>query len=387
MIPFPASTGFVLHDYFAIRGGGERVAVTLAQGLGWPLVTGFVSDPLIDPKRSKRSPTYERGARGEVEEWPPGEVYPLGVQPGGLFHRTLSLIQAFRRWRPPQGVKVVIFSGTYAPLAAPTIAGIRKVYYCHSPPRFLYDQRDFFIRRLPSWQRPGFLALGVWLRRRYEEAVRAMDLVICNSQTVRERLRRYLGTEAQVVYPPVDTRKFRYLGQKGYYLSPARLDPLKRVDRIVEAFLGLPDQKLVVASGGPEETKLRYLAKGAPNIHFTSWVDDATLRRLIGQAVAVIYVPRAEDFGLSPVEAMAAGKPVIGVAEGGLLETVVDGETGLLLPPDPSPKAIQDAIRWLDAEKAMAMRAACELRAQNFDTDTFLARMREILSLFLMEAG
>jgi len=353
--------GVVLHDYFAIRGGGERLVETLARGLGWPVVTGFVSDPL------RRT------------DWPAVEVHSLGVRASHPLHRTLALVHAFRRWRPPPDARIAVFSGTYAPLAAPALEGVRKVYYCHSPPRFLYDQREFFLRRLPPWQRPGFLALGAWLRRRYREAVRAMDLVVCNSGAVRRRLRRYLGVEAEVVYPPVDTERFHWREPEGYYLSLARLDPLKRVDRIVEAFLGLPDRRLVVASGGPEAERLRRLAGDAPNIRFTGWLDDAALADLIGGAVAVLYLPRHEDFGISPVEAMAAGKPVIGVAEGGLVETVVDGETGILLPPDPPVRAVREAVASLDPARAAAMRPACEARARAFDRRVFLERMQRLI--------
>lgn len=356
---FPA--GAVLHDYFAIRGGGERLAMTLAQGLEWPLVTGFVADPL------------------QHEGWPGGNIRSLGVGASHPLSRTLALIRAWRRCRLPGGTEVALFSGSYAPLAAAGMDHVRTIYYCHSPPRFLYDQRAFFLQRLPVWQRPGFLALCAYFRRGYEDAIRRMDRVVCNSENVRGRLRRYLEVEGEVVYPPVETGRFRWLGQEGYYLSLARLDPLKRVDRIVAAFRRMPERKLIVVSGGEEGGRLRELAEGASNIQFVGWVDDEGLRRLIGQAVATIYLPREEDFGMSPVESMAAGKPVIGVAEGGLLETIVDGKTGILLPPDPSPEAICEAVEQLTPVRARAMRKTCEIRARRFDRQVFLDRMRRLV--------
>ncbi|MBN2702197.1 MAG: glycosyltransferase, partial [Methylothermaceae bacterium] len=121
------------------------------------------------------------------------------------------------------------------------------------------------------------------------------------------------------------------------------------------------------------------LAEGASNIQFVGWVDDEGLRCLIGRAVATIYLPRDEDFGMSPVESMAAGKPVIGVAEGGVLETVVDGKTGILLPPDPSPEAVCQAVKRLGPVRARTMREACEIRARRFDRQVFLDRMRRLV--------
>ena len=113
------------------------------------------------------------------------------------------------------------------------------------------------------------------------------------------------------------------------------------------------------------------LADGAPNIHFAGWCGDSRLRRLIQQSIATVYLPKDEDFGLSPVESMAAGKPVIGVAEGGLNETILDGETGLLLPSNPTQQDVMDAVQRLNADTAASMRERCEQRAKNFSGQVF----------------
>jgi glycosyltransferase involved in cell wall biosynthesis len=210
--------------------------------------------------------------------------------------------------------------------------------------------------------------------------MKRMSVIIANSNNVQQRIRTYLDKDSIVVYPPCDVDACRWLGQEdGYYLSTARLEPHKRVDIVVEAFRRMPDRKLLVASGGSELTRLQRLADGARNIDFTGWVDTDRLRELIGRAIATIYVPRDEDFGISPVESMAAGKPVIGVAEGGLLETVVEGQTGLLLPPDPGAEELMEAVLSMDTDRALSMREACERRAQAFRVELFLDRMREIV--------
>ena len=250
--------------------------------------------------------------------------------------------------------------------------------YCHTPPRILYDHRDFYLARQPRLRRPLWRLLAGRYRRRYEAAVRAMDAVIANSETVRRRIRDFLGLDAVVVHPPVDTAAYQYKGQEPFYLSTARVDVLKRVDRVVAAFAAMPDKKLVVVSGGSELDRVRAMARGCPNIDIRGWTEAAELRRLIGTAVATIYIPRDEDFGISPVESMAAGKPVIGVREGGLTETVVHGETGVLLPPDPTPEDVARAVRALGPAEALAMREACQRRAAAFDTKVFVDNMREL---------
>ena len=275
--------------------------------------------------------------------------------------------------------EVVLYSGFYAPLAVRHQCAGRKIYYCHTPPRYAYDCAAGYRDAVPMLWRPIFDAGIRWFRREYEQALAGMDVVIANSGNVQRRLKQYLGVEAQVIYPPIDVARFRWLGAGDYFVSLARLTQPKRVDRIVQAFLRMPEQRLVVVSGGPELENLRRLAAGARNIHFTGWQSEAQLQEWIGNARAALYVPRDEDFGMSPVEAMAAGKPVIGVAEGGLLETIVDGETGILLPPALTVPDIVQAVRRLEHAPALAMRAACEERAQLFCRENFIEKMAIIL--------
>jgi glycosyltransferase involved in cell wall biosynthesis len=275
--------------------------------------------------------------------------------------------------------EAVLYSGFYAPFAVVNQEHGRRVYYCNAPPRFAYDMRQFYLDQLPAPARP--LAAGFFdhVRKNYEASIARMDTVIANSQNVRGRLQRFLGVDAHVVNPPIDTERFRWIESGDYFISLARLTAYKRVELVVRAFLRMPDRKLVVASGGPQEAFLRRLAAGAGNITFTGWTDDDRLRDLIGRARAAIYVPRDEDFGMSPVEAMSAGKPVIGVAEGGLLETVVDGETGFLVPAPPTVESVVDAVERMTAMRALEMRPACELRARHFSKARFLDNMRPFL--------
>lgn len=244
--------------------------------------------------------------------------------------------------------ETVVYSGFYAPLAVHHQQQGRRIYYCHTIPRFAYDLYDSTLEGFPLPLRPLYALFVRWFRRQYEAAIGRMDLILVNSENVRQRLLRYTGRDAEVVYPPVATQHFHVLEDGGYYLSTARLVANKRVDVIVQAFMAMPERRLVVLSGGPEADRLQAMAAGAPHIVFTGWQSDEALRRWVGGARAVIYLPVDEDFGMSPVEAMAAGKPVIGVAEGGLLETVVPGETGVLID---SPLTL-----WLSCELSQRRR-------------------------------
>lgn len=353
----------VIHDYFAIRGGGERTVLTLAAALGAGLMYGYRTDETFE------AAMFPEECRDLAL---PGLLRPRGV-------RVLALSAAFAGARRTIATYPLrFFSGAFAPIGAPLERkGGRNIYYCHTPPRFLYDLREFIESRMSPAARLAGRVLLPLFQRRYEEAVGRMDLIVANSRNVQQRISRCLGRDSVVVYPPSDT-SIRWRGQQGYYLSTARLTEIKRVDRIVDAFLRMPDRNLVVASGGELEGPLRARAGNAPNIRFTSWIDEATLRQLIGDAIATIYVPVDEDFGMSPVESMAAGKPCIGVAEGGALETLIHGSTGTLLKPGFTVDDLVDAVVAMTPQRALSMRSDCEARAGLFSRQTFIDRMREI---------
>ena len=354
----------VFHDYFAIRGGGERLALELANGLQARLTFGYRTDQSYGLEAFP--PTHRDLRLGAVRKL--GPAAPIGLAVGFARQQHAATRSDIR-----------IFSGAFAPFAAPTDDGGVNILYCHTPPRFLYDQRDFYKRRSGIARKLGMAALGPWFRRGYKEAVGRMDLIVANSVNIQKRISTFLGRDSTVVYPPVDTAAFRWRGQEGYYLSTARMSPLKRIDVIIDAFRRMPEKRLIVTSGGDQELALRARAAGAPNITFTGWTSDEQLRELISRAIATIYVPIEEDFGMSPVESMAAGKPVIGVTEGGLLETIIHDQTGILLSSPLDSESLEGAVRTLTPERALAMRPACEAQAQRFNTSHFLDGMRRVI--------
>ena len=296
------------------------------------------------------------------------------------FWRGVLALWAFSRHRVDLGhYDWALFSGIYAPIAVRSRPHGRNVLYCHAIPRFCFDLRDYYMARTPFFARPLLIILIWFVSRNFAAALRHMDAVVANSENVAQRLLQHFGRSSIVIHPPVAAGRFRWQGDEGFYLSLGRLEPLKRVDLIIRAFLEMPDKQLVVASGGSELQRLKCLAGEAGNISFTGWQSLSELSDCLGRARAAIYVPINEDFGLSPVEAMAAGKPVIGVAEGGLLETIVHGETGYLINGALTVEKLRDAVRQIEIWEPSGMRSACQLRAQAFSEERFLARIKAML--------
>lgn len=358
---------YLLYDFMQVAGGAERVTLTLAEA--FPEFRTVVSRcyPQASPLLQASSAQVHE-LRGGWSAWLP---------------RILESMWCFRvRARCLRDAETVVYSGFYAPLAVYHQRQGRRIYYCHTIPRFAYDLYESTLSDFPPSLRPVYALFIRWFRWQYESAMGRMDRVLVNSENVRQRLRRYIGRDAEVIYPPVPVGNFQPMADEGYYLSTARLVANKRVDVIVQAFLTMPERRLVVLSGGAEAARLQALAAGASNIVFAGWQSDAALRRWVGGARAVIYVPVDEDFGISPVEAMAAGKPVIGVAEGGLLETVLPGETGVLMGTPPTPSALVQAVMEIEAlieAKADSLRTTCISRAECFNEAKFIQRMRNIL--------
>ena len=400
----------VLHDFFNTPDGGGKVATILAEAFHSELFTGQID-------------------KGSFPDGYFGEVRPKSLDAYETSPRCLGFSKIFQLWWafahfPAASTSWTIFSGSLSPLAHKKITG-NKIYYCLTPPRLLYDQKGFISQQIPGWQRPLLRVITSLYRLAYERAVRGMDIIITISETVRARTIRFLGHDSSVVYPPCETGRFQWIEEGNYFLSTARVDPLKRVNLIVRAFKKMPDKRLVVVSGGSDMAKIKRMTEDAQNIDVLGWVDDEKLCDLMGRCIATIYIPRDEDFGISPVESMAAGKPVIGVQEGGLLETVggrmsevggqgsegggsgtkkgwvdewrggcrsaVSGQRseagkgmlvtdyGVLVVKEPGVADVIEAVEWMTPKRVIAMRGSCEERAKRFDTDVFLQKMRDVI--------
>ncbi|CAN2040510.1 Glycosyltransferase [Candidatus Magnetomoraceae bacterium gMMP-15] len=355
----------VLHDYFESAEGGGRLSLILAQVLKADIGFGFKNPghPFFD-EYAKDAEKIDLKSFTQVPLW-----------------RQFKLSQAFlKKTHFLNNYKCVIYSGSYAPLAVNNSKKALNIYYCHTPPRFVYDKQKFFLSSLPLWQRPMLSAFINYFKACYEDAVSKMDIIVANSENVQKRIKNFLKYDSIVVCPPCETQKFKWAGQDDFYFSVARLDPLKRVDMIVRAFLKMPEKKLIVASTGQLLSKIRKISKGAKNIRVLGQISENKLRKLTGSCIATIYLPVDEDFGMSPIESMSAGKPVIGVAEGGLKESIIHDKTGILLSKNFCETDIAGAVKNINARTAKKMRKSCEEQAKNFDTKIFMSRMQKILN-------
>lgn len=349
----------VLYDFLQTRGGAERFTLDLRdlmpQADAWFHAASncFSAQELNGVHLLSRRPLSQR----------------RGIRVVRCIHAFLRARRHFRAY------DTLLVSGHYAPLACDPRGGDaqRRVYYAHTTPLpFAYSQSGTDTDAATA---AGVSMLSGWLRPRFEASLHGMHRVLANSTFTAAEYSRLLGVEATVLHPPCDIATYSWRPPEGYFLSFARQETQKRVDRIIAAFRQRPDSRLVIASNGSQHGRLVELAADAPNIRFVRSIDPVVIRDLLERCMAVVHVPEREPFGVSAVEALAAGKPVVSVNEGGLPEILASDGCGWLLPADPSPTQIAEQIARITAAECEARRRVCELRARMFDRARFAQRL------------
>jgi glycosyltransferase involved in cell wall biosynthesis len=278
------------------------------------------------------------------------------------------------------GYDLVVSDSHEVAKGARTQPGQLYVCYCHTPARFAWSMETIYADRATegaAWRRPlvrrALARFWDWDR----NANSRIDQFIANSRYTSAAIARCYGRDAAVVYPPVDIGHFAAVAEhaEGHragdtYVTVSRLVFYKRIDILVEAFRDMPGRKLVVIGDGPERARLA--SRSAPNVEFAGRLDDAT----VAQHVARFLFAAEEDFGIAPIEAQAAGTPVIAFARGGVLETL----RGL---PDPAPTgvffdaqtpgAVRAAVLTFEAQAQRITRAACQDNAARYSAARFHA--------------
>jgi glycosyltransferase involved in cell wall biosynthesis len=256
------------------------------------------------------------------------------------------------------------------------------ICYCLAPTRYVWDFDAYAAREaLPSTTRTALRPLVALLRRWDHAAAQRVDHFIAISHEIQTRIYRHYQLPSIIIYPPVNTSRFEPATvQDDYYLIVSRLIPYKRIDLAVRAFnqLGLP---LVIAGDGRDREALEALA--GPTVTFLGYVPDADLPDLFARCKAAI-LPGVEDFAITPVQAQAAGRPVIARGAGGALDTVIEGETGAFFP-ELTPEALAEAVREFDT--AAIDPQACVRNATRFDARVFKQQLSEFIDKVTRKEG
>lgn len=349
----------IFHDYFGAIGGGERVVLALAKILDADVIT-------TDTDAAAR-------LDGEVRVTSLGSTVKLPP------FKQISATRKFASVDFSDDYDFFIFTGNWSHHAARRHHP--NLWYCYTPVRAFYDLYGTFLSRQGFMARQAFRAWVAFSRQLDQRSVSRVDRVVTISENVRQRIRTCYGRDAEVVYPPVDVSRYRCKGYGDFWLSVNRLYPEKRIELQIEAFRSMPDEHLVIVGGyAAGDHSGRYVARlmeDLPeNVEVRGEVSEEELIDLYARCRGHVCTALDEDFGLTPVEAMAAGKPVVAVNEGGFRETVT-ADTGVLVDADPG--RIASAVRAVSADPERYW-GACLERARLFDLSVFADRIRRVVN-------
>jgi len=249
--------------------------------------------------------------------------------------------------------------------------------YCHTPTRYLWSDTHSYINELKynKWFKKLISLVLNYIRMWDRLAADRVDVFIANSEIVKKRIKKYYHRDSEIIYPPVNT-EFYNLSEKladeklqaeNYFLCGCRLAPYKRIDLLVEAFKAMPDKKLKIFGNGVDSARLQKIANNATNIEFLGRVEDETLAKLYYNAKALIH-PQEEDFGISAVEAMACGTPVIAFRKGGAEETILENKTGIFF----DKQTVDNVIAALEKFNNLSFdKKIIRAQAEKFSTEKF----------------
>lgn len=363
----------IVHDYLNQYGGGERVVEVLHKI--WPDANIYTS--ILDKKLMKNwlNIPFDKIKTNLISKLPFSNYLAK--------HYFFMYPFAFRM-QDTNKADVVISSTSYAAKFVRAKKGVIHICYIHTVPRFLwgYDTElsRYYSKPFDKYLAPIYRAIvppaKAILRKMDLEAAKKVDFFITNSAEVQKRVKKHYGRDSYVIYPPVDIDRFTHFRkqkaenrEQNYFLVVSRLGGYKKVNIVVEAFnrLGF---SLKVVGAGPQFEYLKSIAK--KNIQMLGRLSDRDVTDLIQNCRALIF-PTHEDFGIVPVEAMAAGKPVIAYGKGGALETVVEGVTGEFFDKQ-TPSVIINEIKKFNPKKYKP--EACRRQALKFSEVEFKRKIK-----------
>lgn len=255
---------------------------------------------------------------------------------------------------------------------------IFHISYCHTPMRYIWTHKDYYLRNLPKLKKDIFRLFIPIFQAWDVKVANRVNLFVATSSAVKGRIKKIYKKDAVVLHPPVRSKEFSKFfrsNKEDYYIYVGRLDiPYKRVDLVIKAFNKL-NKKLLIVGDGFDKEKLKSISK--ENIKFLGWKKGKELCEILSKAKALI-LPSEEDFGIVSVEAQACGTPVIAFAKGGALDTVVPNKTGLFFYEQKEDNLIQIIEEFEKIHKHFSPYEIKE-NAMKFDSEIFREKFRKLI--------
>lgn len=361
----------LVHDYLNEFGGAERVLLELTEI--WPRA------PIYTAFYRSDSPAWERFKDKDIRiSW--AHHIPLFSK---YLHSPLRFLAPLI-WNSFDFTSydvVIGSSGWYVTKGFGTRGTKRKkpieICYCHTPPRWLYGYKTSIEFQKYAPVRLYAAVVGHFMRMYDFNAAQKVDYFIANSRNVKARIKKFYRRESVVIYPPVELPKVTEVEKKDYYLVASRIVGGKGLDLAVKAAVKLGIKLKIIGRPAGYYTEYKGLSKIArENIEFLGYVSDEELSRYYQEAKAFLALSQDEDFGMTPVEAMLTGTPVISFRGGGYIESVVEGKTGIFFD-EPTTDSLVEAIKKF--EKTKFNYEDCIKQAKKFSKERFKKEILEFV--------
>lgn len=348
----------IVHDWLTNMGGSEQVIINFKKIYPKaPIYTTFYNPSNLD-KQLQNIDVRTSFLQGKKMVTDHKKYFPLMPLAFELFNL--------------KEYDIVLSSSTSCAKGVKAPNGIH-ICYCNTPMRYAWEKREDYLKNMNKIKQIVF-RIFLWFMRRWDVwSSKRVDYFIANSIAVRERIKKCYNRESTVINPPVRCNLFNISNTDGdYYFIVSRFVPYKRFDLAVQACSEL-GRKLIIIGDGPERKNLEKLAN--ENVTFLGKQPDEVVKRYMEECKALLF-PGEEDFGITPVEAMACGRPVIAYGKGGVLDTVVDKKTGLLFK-EQTVESLKKAI--LEFEQMKFDKTEIRNHALKFNEETFREKIKNFV--------
>ncbi len=351
----------IVYDWLVTMGGGEKTLSAIHEAFPSPIYT-----LVHDQKRLK-------GSFFEGKEIHTSFLQKIPFS-SRLYRNFLPLFPLAIEQFDLSGCDLVISTSHAVAKGALTHANQLHLCYCLTPMRYAWDLTHRYLEEVGAVQGAIARASLHYLRNWDIASLGRVDHFASISHYIAKRIKKVYGRDSEVIYPPVDVEKIPFGDRKEeYYLTVSRMVPYKRIDLIVEAFSHLPDKRLIVVGDGPEMKKVKSLAK--KNVEILGWQSDEKIGELMRSAKGFVFAAE-EDFGIAPVEAQAAGTPVIAFGKGAALETVSAGTTGLFFHEQKVDSLVEALLTF---EKQPFDPVQIRRHAMAFNKDRFIKEFKQFV--------
>ncbi len=352
MKKYSENSNLFIHDYFQNFGGGERLILNLVREKD-KLVTSFINKKLQNFLKKKDIFFFQKNNNEKF-----------------LLKKFLTPFFFFSFFPKKKYINTFV-SGNYSIFS--NLRGIKnKIFYCHSLPKIFFNYKDFYSDK--NFFLKFFLSLiGIIFKKIYIMKLNHFDYLITNSKFTKKNLKKYINKKIYVVYPPIKNfySKKNIKKVKPFFLCNNRHELEKNIDKIIKVFNNVSGYDLVITSQGSQTKYLKKISLKNKRIKFLGIVNENKYKQLINSCIATINISQKEDFGMSALEGMSAGKPAIVINDGGYLETCKKNYNSFILNKNNIYNELFNLIKNFDNNFARKMHKNCITTSKRFSEINF----------------